>query len=449
MKNRIRAIYCFFVLQMIVLLSSGQETPYNPARSYSADQLKADLQFLNTKLDSIHPNLYHYTTKDKFNSFLDSLNRAIIGPMQEQEFLGLISLLNEKICDGHTMLLPSEQSMAYNGTQGRFLPFSVVYIKGKLYITENNSTDNSIQPGAIITSINGKETSAIVAQLLKRQIRDGRNQTYPLWILNHYFGAYYSYAFGQSATFSMDLTGSDGKLIHKEVAALTRDSIRLLRQQKQSVQTGEARGIILEEKPATKTAVLTIKSFDTSLLQSVYKQSFQPVTDSVFRQLKLHGIRSLLLDLRDNQGGDFEPGRQLLSYLITAPTSYLLGGKEAKLLQPQSNHFSGSLFVLINGGSFSNSAIVSACLENRKQTTFIGEESGGNKFLIFGEATDVVLPHTKIQAYISTETFRINRQSGDHGIIPRHVVQPSITDLLRGNDPVKALALKLMTGQEK
>jgi hypothetical protein len=434
---------------MIVILSSGQETPYNPARTYSTDQLKADLQFLNIKLDSIHPNLYHYTSKDKFNAFVDSLDRTIIQPMTEQEFLGLITLLNEKICDGHTMLLPSEQAMGYNSKQGRFLPFSVVYIKGRLYITENNSTDNSIQPGAIITSINGKEASAIVAQLLKRQIRDGHNKTYPLWILNHYFVAYYSYAFGQPATFSVELTGSDGKLFHKQVAALARDSIRLIRQQKRAVQAGETRGIILEENPATKTAVLTIKSFDVDLLQSMYKQSFQPVIDSVFRQLKSHGIRHLLLDLRDNQGGDFEPGRHLLSYLITTPTSYLLGGKEAKLLQPQRNHFSGSLFVLINGGSFSNSGIVSACLEHRKQTTFIGEESGGNKFLIFGEATDVVLPHTKIQAYISTASFRINQQSGDHGIVPKHVVQPSINDLLSGSDPAKALALKLMTGPEK
>jgi C-terminal processing protease CtpA/Prc len=250
----------------------------------------------------------------------------------------------------------------------------------------------------------------------------------------------------------MRLTGNDGKLFHKQVTALTRDSIRLLRQEKNNgkvAQAVEARGIILEENPVTKTAILTIKSFDTALVQAMYKQSFQPVIDSVFMQLKSQGIQNLLLDLRDNQGGDFEPGRHLLSYLITTSTAYLLSGKEAKLLQPQNNHFSGSLFVLINGGSFSNSAIVSACLEGRKQTTFIGEESGGNKFLIFGEATDVVLPHTKIQAYIATDSFRINQQSGDHGIIPKHVVQPTITDLLSGNDRAKALALQLMTGQKK
>ena len=201
--------------------------------------------------------------------------------------------------------------------------------------------------------------------------------------------------------------------------------------------------LLSEEQLKANTAILTIKSFDNDLLNELYKQGFT-VIDSVFKRLRAHNTQNLLLDLRDNQGGDFETGRHLLSYLITSSSLYLTGSNESKLLQPKENNFTGKLFVLINGGSFSNTGIVSACLERDRRATFIGEESGGNKSIIYGEPAEVVLPHTAILAYISTTVFPISNDSSDHGIIPQYIVQPSLTDLLTGKDIVKKFALQLM-----
>jgi hypothetical protein len=371
--------------------------------------------------------------------------------MKEQEFLSLITLLNAKIRDGHSMFLPSEAAILYNNTHGRFLPFAVAFIKDRLYITENYSTDSSIQPGTEITGINGQYISAIMKQLLLRQIRDGHNQTYPLWILNHYFAAYYAYTFGQPAFFSLHLSNSKGKIVNRQVSSITKDSIRLIREKRYGgrSQAGSKGGISMEEQIASNIAILTIKSFDADWLQAVHKQDFSSVIDSIFKQLRQHRIKNLLLDLRDNQGGDFETGRHLLSYLITSSSLYLTGSNESRRLQPKENNFTGKLFVLINGGSFSNTAIVSACLERDRRATFIGEESGGNKSMAYGEAVQVVLPHTGIQAYISTTAFTISSHLSDKGIVPRYIVQPSIADLIKGKDTAKALALKLIADQKK
>jgi hypothetical protein len=452
MRSPILAIYTILVFQIFSLPVFGQDTTYDPGKLYTANQLKADLHFLQTQLDSIHPGLYRYTARNSIQAFFDSLNNTIVRPMQEQEFLGLIMLLNSKICDGHTMFLPSETAMIYNSTRGRFPPFTVAFIKGRLYITENCSTDSSIQPGTEIRGINGQEISAVMKQLLRRQIRDGHNQTYPLWILNHYFAAYYTYTFGQSTSYSLQLMNSKGKIISREVPALTKDNIRLIRQKRYGglqSQAGTKSGISLEVQKATNTAVLTVRSFDADWLQAIHKQDFSSVIDSIFKQLKQHRIKNLLLDLRDNQGGDFETGRHLLSYLITSSSVYLTGSNESRILQPKENNFTGKLFVLINGGSFSNTAIVSACLERDRRATFIGEETGGNKSMAYGEAAQVVLPNTRIQAYISTTAFPINRHRSARGIIPRYIVQPSLNDLLTGKDSAKTLALKLITGGEK
>jgi len=435
-------------LPFLLLLSAssalGQTPLPGPNRVYRPDELKADLRFLRKKLTTIHPGLYRYTTKPAFDIFFDSLYNSVNKPIDEQEFLSLITLLHPKVGDGHTMFLPSDASTDYNSSKGRFFPFSLTYTGGRLYVVENCSSDTSIEKGEEIVSINGEGTSAVISQLLARQIRDGYNQTYPIWILNHYFAAYYSFVYGRPSQFSLELKNKKGELRKEQITALTKDSIRFFRQIRYP--TTAYPGISVDETQDGTTAILTIKSFDPDLLESVYKQDYKRTLDSIFIRLNRHRTTNLILDLRDNQGGDFEPGRYLLSYLLINPALYLLNGKESRLIQPKINHFTERLFVLINGGSFSNTAIVTACLERDKRAVFIGEETGGNKHIISGEPTEVVLPKTRIRGFISTTTFRITAGDDEgHGVLPTYPVLPAIADVLTGIDMAKALALKLIS----
>ncbi|AXY74358.1 hypothetical protein D3H65_10385 [Paraflavitalea soli] len=446
--KRLSAVCIFFVILCFARPVGAQEAGYDPNRLFPADTLKADLHFLQRKLEHIHPVLYRYTTRQVFNTFLDSISGAIVRPMREQEFLSLVSLLNAKVCDGHTMMLPSEGAMEYNNTQALLLPFSVCFLNEKLYITENCSADSSIQAGNEVLRINGLETQAVMKQLLQRQIRDGHNQTYPLWILNHYFPSYYLFAFGESALLDLELKNSRGETFRRQVAGLRKDSIRQYRRaryQSTAPNAGMQHGITLETITEGKTAVLTIKSFDSSLIRDQYGQDFNRTIDSIFNELQAHPVKELLLDLRDNQGGDFETGRYLLSYLLTRPTRYLIGGAEAKLIKPHTKRFTGSLYVLINGGSFSNTAIVSASLAQAKRALFIGEESGGNQYMICGNPTLITLPHTRLQTYISTTNFRISTAPNEgRGIIPDEPVVISLQELMTGRDITREKALQLI-----
>lgn len=419
---------------------------YAQNRSYDKVQLKADLRFLQSKLEKTHPALYRYTPQRSFTIYFDSLANSITRSMNETEFLGLISLLNAKIRDGHTMFLPSVETTNYNNKEGKFLPFMLNYVNGRLYIIENNSSDSSIEKGEEIISINGASTNSVIRKLLARQIRDGYNETYPVWILNHYFPSYYSFTFGQPAQFDLELKNNNGRQYRKHVTALTKDSINFFSQSRYP--TSSRRGITLEETEDKKTAVLAIKSFDPDIILSVFRQDYKHSIDSIFTALKNNGITNLVLDLRDNQGGEFEPGRYLLSYLILKPTQYLLSGNEAKLIQPDTNAFTGKLYVLVNGGSFSNTAIISATLERDQRAIIIGEETGGNKYILSGSATEITLPKTWIRAYISTETFRILDGAGNgRGVMPAYPVIPDIKDILSGKDRAKEIALKLISQQ--
>lgn len=410
-------------LQRCLLLLLLASTAVAQDQLYTTAELKADLRFVRKQLETTHPALYRYTSKPIFTAFWDSLYQQINHPMKAQEFLSLITLLHEKIADGHTMFLPSKAAMAYYSSQGRFFPLQVICRDGKLFIKDNGSLNKTLQAGQEILSINDMPTDSLMTQLIKRQVRDGYNRTYPLWILQRYFSAYYNFAFGQCASFRVQIKGDTSV---QTVTALTKDSIRLLLPPDTSTTSllypagNDHPGITLSLMP-DGNPVMKMKTLDKDELKSTYHQSYKTAIDSIFARIREAGYQHLVLDLRDNQGGDFAPGCYLLSYLVAKPVTYLYGGKEARVITPLRNHYTGRLFVLINGGTFSNAAIVSTYLEKYTKAVFIGTESGGNKHIISGNPKMISLPNTHLQGFISTTNYLISRDVNDgHGLVPRY-----------------------------
>ncbi|HEY1199350.1 MAG TPA: S41 family peptidase [Niastella sp.] len=442
-----KTIFRVFVIPALFLFlanTARTQTPYDPARLYSKETLKADLRFVQKNLETKHAGLYRYITKPALTRFFDSLHHSITGPMTEQAFFRLLTLLHEKIKNGHTMFLPGDSAMAFYNKSGRHLPFLANFTNGKLYITENHSADSTLKPGTEILSINGTSASSIIQQLLVRMTRDGNNHTYPVWIFNHYFSSYYSFIFDQHATHIVELKDSTSTVRTQQIKALPKDSIRHFKQIRYPAANDE-KGIVLTEKKENNAAILKIKTFNSDILESKYQQNYKQVYDSIFKYIHRQKIGNLILDLRDNQGGHFEPGQALLAYLIKSPSRFLLDGDESKIIQPKAMHFNGKLIVLTNGGSFSVTAIVCASLKRDRKTIFIGEETGGNAHVISGEPTELVLPNTKIKAEISTITYRIIADRNDgHGVMPDYPIIPSIEDILSGKDPIQALAMKLI-----
>jgi len=366
--------------------------------------------------------------------------------LTELEFYKLITLLNSKIRDGHTMFLPGQEAMNYSNQKDKFFPFYVMISDGKLYVNMNCSPDTSITEGAELLSINDINESVIIKHLLLRQIRDGCNSTYPVWILTNYFKEYFGFSFGHPELFS--ITCKIGNMERKSViSALPKDSINYFRNAKYSNRislTDKNQGIILNIDKQLNVATVSIKSFDHEILSSVYGPDFDSTINRIFQEIDSARVDNLILDVRNNQGGDFEPGQILLSYLLRQPVRYLFGSKESKTVFPQKNSFKGTLFTLINGGSFSSTAIVCSYLELTKRSVFIGEETAGNKVIISGDPIDVTLPKTRILCEISTVKYVIrNSDNNGQGIKPDYHITPTIDNFISNRDVTMEFALKL------
>ncbi len=432
-----RLVLC---LTVVIIQSASAQKPFDPMKQIPVGLLQSDFRFLQIKLRTVHPALYRYTPKREMDFLFDSLYQSITKPLNEQQFLSLVQLLSEKIKDGHTMFLPGTELSDYDKNEGVFFPFSTGWIENKLVISENLSADSSIQTGTEVVSINGMGAETLMQALVSRQIRDGYNVTYPYWILSKYFASYYSFAFGRPPTFTVVFKNNNTE-IQKEIQALPIATMQA-NQHRRYKYKHKSIGIQLQKTNDPSTALVSVDSFEPENFDLAGQSNYEKVFDKLFVQLKKDSIRLLILDLRDNQGGDFEPVRVLLSYLITKPCRFLVGGPESGWIQPSRNNFKGNIEVLMNGGSFSGTSILIATLNREHRVILIGEETGGNQYEISGDAKLFTLPATHIHSMISTKNYPILQGMNDgHGVFPNCQVIPSIHDLGSGKDQVLACAI--------
>lgn len=228
-------------------------------------------------------------------------------------------------------------------------------------------------------------------------------------------------------------------------------------------------------------AIMKIRSFS--------KGNFRPFFKESFREIESYKSNTLILDLRDNGGGRLSEIVDLYSYLsdstfvfldksevvsksslmegayfnggsfglkilkaIYAPIlySYLLltvhkesDGKNyyathARPHKVKEGAFRGKIYVMINGGSFSASSLISSNLKSSKRVTFVGQETGGAfNGTVAGFMPVVKLPHSKLKIRIGIMTMVPHHKTEikGHGIIPDKEIITTLKDRLQENDP--------------
>lgn len=454
-----------FPLLVFLNISFGQ-APYDQERIFATDKLKADLKYLKNKLELNHPNLYLYASKSTIDKVFDSLENSIFEPLTELAFYRHISIISSVIKDGHSIILPGTEITNRHSNSSNFLPYHFVILNNRLFVDMVYTNDNALPVGSEIISINHVEATEIIRQLCERQVRDGNNLTYPIWIVSNYFRQYYSFVFGHPENFAISYK-INGQTNTAAIKALPKDSIYFYRRKNYPGKTFTNlpnEGLTLKFEKDNKYAILTIKDFHNDVLKKEYKQNFYKVIASCFVQIENNKTDNLVLDLRNNQGGDIENAVYLLSYLLDKPFSVVqeyncvennelqhCNGPSLGQHSPKSGSFKGKLYVLINGGSFSNSGIVASCLQANNRATFIGQETGGNPNVIAGFIKEIKLPNTKIQVQVPTKQFVITNKVNNNGrgLMPTHPVIPTLADILEGKDTELDYTIDLISKTDK
>lgn len=476
---------------MIVLLCTLQinavaqrNIDYDHFKKVDQELLIQDLELLKTALTEAHPGLYRYNSKTSFDYFYSDLKASLDKPLNIIEFYQYVAKMVVGVNDGHTRCKFQEHFW----DDARVFPFNVVYIDGQLYVHQNLSDDASIKDGAKILMINSKPVDAVMKQVFNHMSSDGFIKTGKhKEIEGKAFAKYYYLLVDQPYTFDITVENQDGAVKEHDVPALRWVDRKIFSAARYDA-TPELKPLTVEMDTAKSTAILTINTFMPYEYRKA-KMSFTRKVRSTFKRLKREGIRHLVIDLRENAGGEMGYAAYLYNFLTneekawfgdvetatTTPLSFSTYAREQKPLwlnrkkfvpadngkfvirerkkmracKPHKYRFSGNVYILIGGRTFSASALFAAEVRQDNRTMFVGEESGGAyKEFSAGSLVFLTLPNSGIEVQIplfnlSLDVPELEGRFG-RGIYPDLRVKSNLKDWLAGKDPVMASVMEMI-----
>ena len=454
-------------------------------RKIEPDKLVVDFRLARQALEEGHSGVYRYTAKEELDGLFDRAEKSLIRPMNAVEFYRILAPVVAAIKCGHTGVgLPEEMQEAYS-TRALLLPLRIRVLAGKVYILRDFSDGATTLAGREIRSINGIPAAKIVETMLATTPGDGDSLTCRIsrmsgWTLARRLPA----LLGMHSPYEVtvwDAKENREATVHLEGKELPRlqEAARARFPQDQRAETAGAFKLEREGK----IAVMKIDGFG-GFVDTARKKSLREFWRESFEAMNESGTKSLILDLRDNGGGEDELGKLLLSYLLDEPFKYyddlVINARQfgfqkytdrteplpADLLevqpsgkyrmvkhpnwgmqQPSKPTFHGKVLILINGGSFSTTSEFLSQAHFHKRATFIGEESGGGYYgNTSGPSLRLTLPHSKLQVGVPLMTYYMavrGYSAKAHGVLPDCPVEYTIEELLEGEDKELALAFEL------
>jgi hypothetical protein len=455
-------------------------------------ELQEDYSIFRKNLETTYPSLYRFTDSVIITKYLDSNFKSLNQSESATEFYKLVAKLCAKINDEHLIPTPSKEYYRSLENIDHYFPFSFKIIDRRFYVFTTAQSNSAIPIGSEILSINGRSVEEILNILLPTIPSDGYIETFNARHLEDYsmteeenlFDLNYPIFIEDVNTYRIEFIDGADKSKKKitTIAGLDYKAYKKFYYSRVKMEAPLAFKYLKKD-----VAYLRISSF-LKWHRTRFKQDFYPLYDSVFKALNVKHTQNLILDLRNNEGGD-GTGEKLLTYLLTKPykhfdatevkfvgyppvADYLENGKDLffadslyertgaglyrqkKALldeqQPDINHYKGNLYVLINGASGSMAAVVASFLKGNGRGVFIGEESGGTmEGNTSHQSARLVLPNSKIRVTIPlVKTTNAVAFTKGRGVEPDYHITPKIDDIIKGIDTELNFALGLIPSKK-
>jgi hypothetical protein len=493
LRFKSRASACVLVLLSFWTTADGaapsiaQDTrPLGSAQErFSSDDLKEDLRIARAALEEGDPGLYRFTAKRPLDVSFASAEASLGREMTELQFFPVLAQAIAKAGDGHAQLRISEGLAQQLATARLTLPLNVRIIKGRPYVISDLSGLNAADPGAEILAVNDVPAANVVRLIESTLSEDS----------------------ARPSSRDRDASGlgfTQGLV--RTVSLIAPYAVRFSVQGKQLLRTydGITESEFVERVKASRTpgaaTGLTFHENGVAIIRIAHWDS-DDTTDGIsaqlprwFQQLSDRKATSLIIDVRNNGGGEETIATELLSYLVAAPFRYydcaVLNGitfgflryvqddgtPYAKLLpqyarpagahcrhlgsyeltnrpnlglqQPRSPHFTGQIYLLVNAGSFSTSAEFAATLRTFTRAVIVGQETSGNYYGDnSGITIPIVLPHSRLVLQVPTVAYYLAVRKDlppRSGVIPDVAVALSVREILLDRDAELAATMNLV-----
>jgi hypothetical protein len=370
----------FLIATLSFLISSNTFS-----QSIDIESWTKDIDFYKTNLEQNHIDLYNMISKVEFEKEIQQI-KSTLNKKSDLEVIIDLMRLTRKIGDGHT-------AFSLRGVETRLFPIEIYKVGGQWRVIKTTTNHKNLL-GKILTGIDGKSINKIAKEVSKAVqyveneqseiIRTGEYMMiseflFGLQLTNNKFKAEFSFLDDSNKESRVLLNAINSKNYYENTAFQTY-KIKIPEIQKpidlkhdylwfSSIKDAQGIYIKFESYP----------SFD----------GMEKFGESVLNYVNENQIKQVVIDLRNNGGGDFFVGTFLAYYLNLA----------------DSIDWKSGVYVLIDKGTFSAGTSNASQFRQILNAKIIGEPTGSNPtgYQDMGQFT---LPNSGMIVTYSKRLFR-------------------------------------------
>ena len=453
------------------------------ADSLTADSAARDAKVLVDALRALHPALDKYQTPAEVEAaFARFQSRAGRARSPDAMYLAATELAASIRC-GHTWTNVLNQQGAIKGRllEGPDkLPLHMTLVEGRWLVLA--SAVPGIAARDELVTIDGIDSAGVVARMLPYLRADGSSDGKRLRQLGHDRPGYSMMDIvwpllspPAAGVYRLGVRTGNGPLRRVEARALSLAQRREALPGSAIVPTVNAWRFRIDGR----RAIMTLPTF------SLYRDGFdwRRFFAFHFAEMRERHVEQLVIDIRDNEGGDGAIGLELLSYLIDTPhidradqsvTTYervpyelaryldtwdfgffdrtgqvdrIMDGPQAGRLrfrpnvgklyrvEPKPEGFVGQVFLLVGPENSSAAFNVARLAQQWKAATLVGQPTGGNlRGLNGGQLAWVTLPHSGVAVDIPLLAASYDADTPDASVIPDVLVRRTFAGQAAGRD---------------
>ncbi len=423
---------------------------------YSSTQLNSDLDYLVKSIIETHPNPFTVVSKSDFLKQVGEIKMQLANGADYRKFYQLVAPLVASVSDGHTAVnFPGRKIMT---DDSELFPFvaSCDFQKKAITLDDFVGEESPFPLGSQLVSVNGILAEQIIDKIVANTSGESKEYRLKKGSSFYFFGFILKTYFDFEGDFEIVYKAGNTKqkTTVKPVTFKGLQEIMKAKSKSNKKPTEEIADYSLLLKPEIKTAIIDFRYFDD-------EQKFGIFLKTTFDTISKLGIRNLVIDIRNNGGGNSVLGDKLFAYIAKKPfTQY--GATEVKYSQLQKdfykrkcaddssfcetskflseqknsvvevlkadglikpnvtpNRFDGKIYLLTSWRTFSSAANFAQCFKHYKMGTIVGEETGG-WIVCYGDKVTTELPNTKMPLSVSTKKFyTVGSSNKDlQGILP-------------------------------
>lgn len=404
-----------------VKTAAPSATPLAEAAVSSAAAWEEDLQYLATRMEVVHPNLYWRVPEHEFQAAVENLRERIPGLTDQQIIVELARIA--ALVDGHTHLPLFQSAVDF-----RLYPLRLYQFSDGIFVVEADEELASLV-GARLVAIGStpiEEAYTEVADIVQHDNDMTVQLLTPVYLtIPEVLHALGIVADPLEPGFTFETPDGERLIVDSTpVEASSRDWTALFTHLAGLPQQPEP--LYLSRRFEENFWYTFLEDSKTLYIQYNMVQSRTASGLTIGRMAQEieafvaeNSVEKVVVDLRHNPGGDTNTSRPLVD---------LLADNQA-INQP------GRLFIIIGRHTFSAAALFAVDMERNTEAIFVGEPTGARPNL-YGDTTPINLPNSNIRVEVSTLYWERSTPDDSREWIEPDIPTPlSAEDFFAGRDP--------------